>query len=162
MENIISVNLSTTTAPIVTEVRGKDWIDYGTEDWANLYPQFLIDLYYNSSTQAAIINATAEMIAGENIVIEDEEGRELEAIVRLKKFFNSANGNETLHEVIKKIAFDFKLQGAFALNIVWSQDRTQIAEIHHIAVEKIRIEVKELLKSTISLLRKSEQKKQML
>ena len=47
MENIISINLSTTTAPVVSESRGKDWVDYGTEDWANLYPQFLIDLYYN-------------------------------------------------------------------------------------------------------------------
>ena len=140
MENIISINLSTTTAPIVTETRGKDWIDYGTEDWANLYPQFLIDLYYNSSTQAAIINATAELIAAESLVIEDEEDRELEAVVKLKKFFNSANGNETLNEVIKKIAFDFKLQGAFALNIVWSQDRTQIAEIYHIDCSKIRAE----------------------
>ena len=140
MENIISVNLSTTTAPVVSESRSKYWVDYGTEDWANLYPQFLIDLYYNSSTQAAIINATAEMIAAENIVIEDEEERDLEAVVKLKKFFSSANSNETLNEVIKKIAFDFKLQGAFALNIVWSQDRTQIAEIHHIGVDKIRAE----------------------
>ena len=140
MENIISVNLSTTTAPVVSESRSKHWVDYGTEDWANLYPQFLIDLYYNSSTQAAIINATAEMIAGEDIVIEDEEERDLEAVVKLKKFFNSANSNETLQEVIKKIAFDFKLQGAFALNIVWSQDRTQIAEIYHIGVDKIRAE----------------------
>tara|TARA_R110002153_G_scaffold48063_4_gene135701 strand:+ start:1378 stop:3234 length:1857 start_codon:yes stop_codon:yes gene_type:complete len=140
MENIISVNLSTTTAPVVTETRGKDWIDYGTEEWANLYPQFLIDLYYNSSTQAAIINATAELIAGEDLVIEDEEDRELESIVKLKKFFSSANSNETLNEVIKKVAFDFKLQGAFALNIVWSQDRTQIAEIYHIGVDKIRAE----------------------
>mgnify|MGYP003651998793 CR=1 FL=1 len=141
MENLLtSINLSTTTAPIVSEVRGKDWIDYGTEEWANLYPQFLIDLYYNSSTQAAIINSTAELIAGEGLVIEDEEERDLEMVVKLKKFFNSANGNETLDEVIKKIAFDFKLQGAFALNIIWSQDRTQISEIHHIAVEKIRCE----------------------
>jgi hypothetical protein len=140
MENILSINLSTTTAPVVSESRSKHWVDYGTEDWANLYPQFLIDLYYNSSTQAAIINATAEMIAGENIVIEDEEERDLEAVVKLKKFFNSANSNETLQEVIKKIAFDFKLQGAFALNIVWSQDRTQIAEIYHIGVDKIRAE----------------------
>ena len=140
MENIISVNLSTTTAPVVTETRGKDWIDYGTEEWANLYPQFLIDLYYNSSTQAAIINATAELIAGEDLVIEDEEDKELESIVKLKKFFNSANSNETLNEVIKKVAFDFKLQGAFALNIVWIQDRTQIAEIYHIGVDKIRAE----------------------
>tara|TARA_R110000787_G_scaffold13820_3_gene43027 strand:+ start:1891 stop:3873 length:1983 start_codon:yes stop_codon:yes gene_type:complete len=140
MENILSVNLSTTTAPVVTEVRGKNWIDYGTEDWANLYPQFLIDLYYNSSTQAAIINATAELIAGDGLVIEDEGERDLEAVVKLKKFLNSANSNESLDEVIKKIAFDFKLQGAFALNIVWSQDRTQIAEIYHIGVDKVRAE----------------------
>ena len=140
MENILSVNLSTTTAPVVSESRSKHWIDYGTEDWANLYPQFLIDLYYNSSTQAAIINATAELIAGEDIVIEDEEERDLEAVVKLKKFFAQANGNESLNEVTKKIAFDFKLQGAFALNIVWSQDRTQISEIYHIGVDKIRAE----------------------
>ena len=47
---------------------------------------------------------------------------------------------KALDEVIKKIAFDFKLQGAFALNIVWSQDRTQIAEIYHIDCSKIRAE----------------------
>ena len=140
MENIISVDLSTSTAPVVTETRGKEWISYGTDDWANLYPQFLIDLYYNSSTQAAIINATAEMIAGEDLVIDDEDERELDAIVKLKKFFAEANSNETLHEIIKKISFDFKLQGAFALNIVWSQDRTQISEIYHIGVDKIRAE----------------------
>ena len=115
MENILSINLSTTTAPVVSESRSKHWVDYGTEDWANLYPQFLIDLYYNSSTQAAIINATAELIAGEGLVIEDEEERDLEAVVKLKKFFKSANSSETLQEVIKKISFDFKLQGAFAL-----------------------------------------------
>ena len=140
MENILSINLSTTTAPVVTEVPGKEYVSYGTEEWANLYPQFLIDLYYNSSTQAAIINATAELIGGEDIVIEDEQERDLESLVKLKKFFAEANGNETLHEVIKKIAFDFKLQGAFALNIVWSKDRTQISEIYHIGVEKIRAE----------------------
>ena len=140
MENIISINLSTTTAPVVTEVQGDNYINYGTDDWANLYPQFLIDLYYNSSTQAAIINATSEMIAAEDLVIEDEEERDIEAVTKLKGFFANANGNETLNEVIKKIAFDFKLQGAFALNIVWTEDRTQIAEVYQVPVEKIRCE----------------------
>ena len=37
-DNIININLETSTAPIVQEVRGKDWIEYGTEDWRNLYP----------------------------------------------------------------------------------------------------------------------------
>lgn len=140
MENILNINLATETAPTVQEVRGKDYIEYGTENWKNLYPQFIIDLYYNSSTQAAIINATAEMIAGENLIIEDEDDRDLEARVKLQNFMDRANGNESLHEVLKKVAFDFKLQGAFALNIVWSKDRTQIAEIYHVGVEKIRAE----------------------
>ena len=139
-DNIININLETSTAPTVTEVRGRDWISYGDAngEWSNLYPQFLIDLYYSSSITAAIINATAEMIAGEDLIIEDEEDRDLEARVKLQNFMNRANSNESLHEVLKKVAFDFKLQGSFALNIVWSKDRTQIAEIYHVASEKIR------------------------
>ena len=144
-DSLININLETDTAPQVVEERGKDWITYGTENWNNLYPQFLIDLYYNSSTQAAIINATAEMVAAENIIIEDEEDRNLDARVKLQHFLDRANHNESLHEVIKKVAFDFKLQGAFALNIVWSKDRTQIAEIYHIPVEKVRAEKPNLM-----------------
>jgi hypothetical protein len=137
-DNIININLETSTSPTVAEVRGKDWIEYGTEDWRNLYPQFIIDLYYSSSITAAIVNATAEMVAGENLIIENEDDRNREARVKLQNFMNRANGNESLHEVIKKLAFDFKLQGAFALNIVWSKDRTQIAEIYHVDVSKVR------------------------
>jgi len=142
MDKIISVDLSTSTAPLVQEVRGKDYIEYGDVNgqWRNLYPQFLIDLYYSSSITAAIVNATSEMISAEDLVITDEDDRDEEARVKLQNFMNNANGNETLHEVLKKVAFDFKLQGAFALNIVWSKDRTQIAEIYHIPVEKIRCE----------------------
>jgi hypothetical protein len=137
-DNLLSIDLSTSTSPTVQEVRGRDYIEYGTEDWRNLYPQFLIDLYYSSSISAAIINATAEMISAENLVIEDEDDRDLEARVRLQNFMDRANSNESLHEVLKKVAFDFKLQGAFALNVVWSKDRTQIAEVYHVGVEKIR------------------------
>jgi len=137
-DNIININLETSTAPIIAEARGRDWIEYGTDDWKNLYPQFIIDLYYSSSITSAIINATSEMIAAENLIIEDEDDRNFDARVKLQNFMNRANSNESLHEVIKKLAFDFKLQGAFALNIVWSKDRTQIAEIYHVDVSKVR------------------------
>ena len=136
MENILSVDLSSETSPVVQEVRGREYIEYGTEHWRNLYPQFLIDLYYNSSTHAAIINTTAEMIAGEDIIVDENEN--LDQFVKLKKFFAEANGKETLHEVIKKISFDFKLQGAFALHIIWNRAKTEIAEIHHVPVERVR------------------------
>ena len=137
MDKILSINLETSTAPIVQEVRGRDYIEYGTEDWRNLYPQFLIDLYYNSSTHAAIINATAEMIAGEDLIAEEDDTN-LESYVKLKKFLRHANSNESLHQVIKKVAFDFKLQGAYALHIVWNRERTEIAELYHVPVERVR------------------------
>ena len=139
-ESLININLETSTAPVVGEVRGKDWIEYGDAngEWRNLYPQFLIDLYYSSSITAAIINATSEMISGKDIIIEDEEDRDLEARVKLQNFIDRVNGNESLHEVLVKAAFDFKLQGSFALNIVYSKDRTQIAELYHIDSSKIR------------------------
>ena len=136
-DRLISVNLETATAPIVQEVRGRDYIEYGTEDWRNLYPQFLIDLYYNSSTHAAIINATSEMIAAEDLIVSDED-TSLDAYVKLKKFLRHANSKESLHQVIKKVAFDFKLQGAYALHVVWNRERTEIAEVYHVPVERVR------------------------
>ena len=135
-DNILNINLQASTAPIIQEVRGRDYIEYGTDEWRNLYPQFLIDLYYSSSTNAAIINATSEMIAGENLIAEETDN--LDSYVRLQKFMAHANSNETLHEVIKKVAFDFKLQGAYALNIIWNRERTAIAEIYHVPVERVR------------------------
>ena len=136
-DSIISINLETSTAPTVTEVRGRDYIEYGTDDWRNLYPQFLIDLYYNSSTHAAIINGTAEMIAGEDLIVPDDDIN-LDAYVKLKKFMRHANSKESLHQVIKKVAFDFKLQGAYAIHIIWNRERTEIAEIYHVPVERVR------------------------
>ena len=136
-DNILSINLETQTAPVVTEVRGKDYIEYGTEDWKNLYPQFLIDLYYNSSTHAAIINSTAEMIAGTDIICEEEDYN-LDTYVKLKKFLRHANSKESLHQVIKKVAFDFKLQGGYALHCVYNRERTEIVEVFHVPVERVR------------------------
>lgn len=136
-DNILSINLETQTAPVVQEVRGKDYIEYGTEDWKNLYPQFLIDLYYNSSTHAAIINSTAEMIAGTDIICEEEDYN-LDTYVKLKKFLRHANSKESLHQVIKKVAFDFKLQGGYALHCVYNRERTEIVEVFHVPVERVR------------------------
>ena len=137
-ESILNVNFETQTAPVIQEAMGKDYIEYRTEDYRNLYPQFLIDLYYNSSTHAAIVNATSDMISGESITVEESDN--LDAYVKLKRFLAQANSKgESLHSIVKKIAFDFKLQGAYALNVVWSKDRTTISDIYHIPVERIRV-----------------------
>ncbi len=134
----MQVYLDQQTAPQISESISDSWVQYGTGTYKNLYPQFVIDLYNSSPTHAAVVNATSAMIAGDDVVVEEGAEDNLDAYVKLKKFLAGANRKETLHEVIKKISFDLKLQGGFALNIIWSQDRTTIAEIYHVPVERVR------------------------
>ena len=138
-ERLININLTNEVQPKSIEVNGADWIGYGDGEYKNNYPQYLIDLYNNSATNAAIINATSAMIAGEDFII--DEGDDLSQYVELKKFLASVNSQETAHELFIKLAFDLKLQGAYAINVIWSKDKTKIAELHHIPVEQVRIGV---------------------
>ena len=87
-DTILSVDLSTETSPIVQEVRGREYIEYSdaSGEWKNLYPNFLIDLYNTSSTHAAIVNTTSEMIAGEDILVDENDN--------LEQFFFTADSLE--------------------------------------------------------------------
>lgn len=44
-DKILNINLETQTAPQVKENSTNEWVNYGTEDNLNLYPNFLIDLF---------------------------------------------------------------------------------------------------------------------
>ena len=138
-ERLININLTNEVQPKSIEVNGADWIGYGDGEYKNNYPQYLIDLYNNSATNSAIINATASMIAGEDFIVEDSDN--LEQYVALKKFLAAVNGTESAHELFVKLSFDLKLQGAYAINVIWSKDKTKIAELHHVPVEQVRIGV---------------------
>ena len=134
---LLNINLTNEVQPKVKEINGLDWVQYGDGDYRNNYPQYLIDLYNNSATHAAVVNATAAMIAGEDLIAEDS--KDLKQYVELQKFLGGINGKETAHDIFTKVAFDLKLQGSFALNIIYSKDRTKIAEVHHVPVEQLRV-----------------------
>ena len=136
-DRLLNIQFTNEVLPKTIESPINEWIGYGDGDYKNLYPNYIIDLYNNSATHAAVVNATAAMIAGEDLIV--EQGNDLQQYVALKKFLADAGENTTLHEIITKIAFDLKLQGAFALNIIWSKDRTRISQIKHIPVEKLRV-----------------------
>ena len=134
---LLNIQLQNEVQPTVTEIGGLDWVQYGDGKYKNCYPQYLIELYNNSATHAAVVNATAAMIAGEEVLV--EETKDLQQYVALKKLMANIGGGNTLHELITKISFDLKLQGAYALNIIFSKDKTKISEIHHVPVEQVRV-----------------------
>ena len=77
------VNLSSYTSPKVSEVRGKEWVNYGED---NNYYQYLIDRYNGSPTNNAIINGISEMIYGRGLDATDSS-RKPEAYAQMMSLF---------------------------------------------------------------------------
>ena len=110
------------------EKKGDDFIKNGEN---NLFPQYTIDLYNRSSIHAACVNAIVEGIVGEGLTANEES------------YVSLANKDgETYNDIFAKIALDYKLHGAFAIEIIYSQDRSKIAEIYHIDFSFIRAQEK--------------------
>jgi hypothetical protein len=51
---------------------------------------------------------------------------------------NLINPKENVAEVMRKCALDFMLFGGFSLNVVWTKDKKQIAEIYHLDFSRVR------------------------
>ena len=107
--------------PEIRDVRGKDWMFYGTE---NLYPQTLIDLYNNSAMHHTCVQAIKDGIIGEGIEIIGDE------VVNTK--------GETVNEIFEKISQDFVLFNGYSLNVIWNKEGNRIVEIYHLPFNNVR------------------------
>ena len=128
MSDLRVINLSTYTSPEIKEVRNKDYILYGED---NMYFQYLIDRYNGSPTNNAIINGISEMIFGKGLDATDSN-RKPNEYAQMKVLFTD--------ECVRKLVYDFYLMGQCAIQVIYSQDRTRIAELEHIPVETLRAE----------------------
>lgn len=112
--------------PIFNElIQRQDWVYYGEN---NLMPNYLISRYNNCAIHKAIITAKQNQICGDGMV----------SINNPMATVNLINNKENVMDVFKKCALDYVLFGGFALNVIWSRDREQIAEIYHLDFSKIR------------------------
>ena len=122
------VNLSTYTSPVVKEVRGKDFIEYGED---NNYFQYLIDRYNGSPTNNAIINGVSEMIYGKGLDATNSNKKPNE-YAQMKSLFNN--------DCVRKLCYDLKLMGQCAVQIIYSKDRSKIVQLEHMPIETLRAE----------------------
>jgi len=103
----------------------KGFVTFGE---ANLFPNYLIDLYYSSPVHSALTMSIAFMIAGKEF-----------------KSFNLAAQREIdrlkLNAIRRPITLDAKMHGGYYLEIIWSVDRSTIAKINHLPYENVRLAV---------------------
>jgi hypothetical protein len=133
-QDLIVVNFSNDKVPQFTEIRGKEWISYGEN---NAYPQFLVTLFNRSAKHNAIITAKQLYISGQGFNF-NTEGLPAEKVAQCSALLGSANPQETLYDVTKKLILDTELFGGGYLHIIKTKDKKNIAQILHIDYCDIR------------------------
>ena len=114
-------NFESIKIPKIEEKRGKNWIDFGSN---NLYPQLLLELYNNSAMHHTAIEAITDGVIGKGIKTWGD--------TPVNKY------DETLNDILEKIVIDYEIFGGYSLNVIWSRDGENIAEIYHLPFQNVR------------------------
>lgn len=111
------------TSKVFEDDKG-DIVYYGE---SNEFPQYVIELFNKSSINSTAIMAIKDGIVGQGLTAEDES---------ILEFAN--RDGESWNDIFKKVALDRALFGGYALEVIWSNDRTKITDVYHIDFSYIR------------------------
>jgi hypothetical protein len=132
------VTLAAHKVPEFKEEASKEWVIYGTDaPWRNRYPDYLLHLFNRSAKHYAIVNGKVDYIVGNGWSV-DGAGLTTVNLARLQKFINEPNPDETLNEILAKVAVDLEIFGGFALEII-PDKKGGMAEIRHAEFAKYRV-----------------------
>jgi hypothetical protein len=120
------VNFSSYTTPVIKEVQGKDYVEYGDN---NDYFGYLIDRYNGSPTNNAILNSLMDMTFGKGLDATDSAKKPSE-YAAMRGLFTKA--------CLQKVVADYVMMGQCSMQVVYSQDHNTIVEVQHIPVETLR------------------------
>jgi hypothetical protein len=126
--NIHLLELSTYEAPVITESKRNDWVEYGED---NLYYNHLINMYTNSTTNNAIINNITRLVYGKGLNATDAQVKPNDYAVMMSLFKK---------QDVRQLVTDLKLLGQCAMQVIYSKDRKKIVNVHHIPVQLLRPE----------------------
>ena len=126
-ETLSVLNYNSTVTPVFKESQNKEWIETGTD---NLYFHYLEELFASSSIHSAIVNGVAQMIYGEGLEALNKD-ENIEQWLKVNHIFSDK-------DALKRCALDLYLYGNCYYNIIWSQDRSTISEIHHVPAATVR------------------------
>tara|TARA_R110000782_G_scaffold5892_3_gene20395 strand:- start:2215 stop:3417 length:1203 start_codon:yes stop_codon:yes gene_type:complete len=112
----------------IEDSKNKEFVKNGAD---NQFPQHLIELYNRSSINAACINSIVQGVIGQGLTANEDF------------YLQRANSaGESWNDVFAKAALDFKLHGSWALEIIYSNDRTRL-EAYHVDFSYVRAQEKD-------------------
>lgn len=122
--NVQFVELAQYELPKAIESKKDDWVLFGENDcWFNE----ITDLYYNSTTNNAIINNIVKLMFGKGLKARDARLRP-NMYARMKSIIPDS--------VVKKIVTDYKVYGNFAIQVLYKGG--EIYRCEHLPVQLVR------------------------
>lgn len=126
--NVHILQLAEYQQPIIQESKRDAWVEFGED---NNYFNYLIDRYTKSTTNSAIINNVSRLIYGKGLSALDASKKPNE-YAQMMTLFSP--------ECLRKMVFDRKLFGQFAMQVHYNDKHDKILKVYHIPVNLLRAE----------------------
>lgn len=126
--NIRLINLASYTTPQISENPRLSWVEYGDD---NNFFEYLIDRANGSPTNNAVITGIVDMIYGKGVDATNAADNPA-GYVELKRLIQP--------EQLKRVVNDFYMLGNAAFQVIYTADKSKIAEVYHMPVETLRAE----------------------
>jgi len=126
--NIRLINLASYTTPQISENPRLSWVEYGDD---NNFFEYLIDRYNGSPTNNAVITGIVDMIYGKGVDAANAADNPA-GYMELKRLIQP--------EQLKRVVNDFYMLGNAAFQVIYTADKSKIAEVYHMPVETLRAE----------------------
>lgn len=127
----VSVRNNATSSDVLIPVGGRESSNGRYWRWGddNSFPYALASLSRRSVTHRRVINDKADYISGKGFICDEKD-------IRLTELVNYANGNkETLHDVFRKISFDYEMFGNAFLEVVTDRTTSFVSFFHQDATK---------------------------
>lgn len=120
MNNLHILNLAEYKQPTIQESKRDAWVEFGDN---NDYFDYLIERYLKSTTNNAIINNVSRLIYGKGLSALDASKKPND-YAQMVTLFSS--------DCVRRMAFDRKLFGQFAIQVHYNDKHDKILKAYHI------------------------------
>ena len=127
-KNVHILQLAEYKQPVLQENSRDAWVGWGED---NNYFHYLIERYTKSTTNNAIINNVARLIYGKGLSALDAS-RKPNEYAQMMTLFSA--------DCVRKMVFDRKLFGQFAIQVHYNDKHDKILKAYHIPVNLLRAE----------------------
>ena len=126
MSEFFVTNLAAYTAPVVVELKNKDYVQYGED---NDYFNYILSVNNNSTTNRAICIGVSNMIYGKGLAAHDGDRRP-EQYAQMMSLFKK--------QVLRRFISDYKILGMAAFQLIYKDGK--VVKVQHFPMETLRSE----------------------